>query len=243
MSRMSYEHYGRGAGHANPTVAGGRYAYQAQSERLIVLDVASKLELCPADDLLEIGCGPGNLLIPLSFLCQSATGIDHPDLVRRLSERFAGPRQIAVMPGNFLDVQPPERSYSKIFMYAMLHYLSSIEEVLAFVGKAAGLLRPGGRMLLGDLPNADHKRRFLATRAGRDFDDTWRADRDRAAPADGDFPGEDDDRLVGAFDDAGIARIALEMRAAGFESYILEQPADLPFGHTREDILVVAGQQ
>jgi SAM-dependent methyltransferase len=243
MSRMSYEHYGRGAAHANATVAGGRYAYQAEAERLITLDVAAKLKLCPTDDLLEIGCGPGNLLIPLAFLCRSATGIDHPNAVGRLTDRLPGPPAITTVPGNFLDVKPPEGSYSKIFMYAMLHYLSSLEEVLGFIRKAAELLRPGGRMLLGDLPNADHKRRFLATAAGRAFDERWRADRDGAAPIEGDFPGEDDDRLVGAFEDSSIARIVLEMRAAGFESYILEQPTDLPFGHTREDILIVAGQE
>jgi SAM-dependent methyltransferase len=237
---MSYEHYGRGALHANPTVAGGRYAYQAEAERLIVLDIAAKLDLCPTDDLLEIGCGPGNLLIPLAFLCRSATGVDHPNLVRRLAERFPGPRKISLVPGNFLDVQTPDSSYSKIFMYAMLHYLSTVEEVLGFVHKAAALLRPGGRMLLGDLPNADHKRRFLATQAGRAFDERWRASRERAAPPGEDFPGESDDRLVGAFGDASIARIMLEMRAAGFESYVVEQTPDLPFGHTREDLLVIA---
>jgi SAM-dependent methyltransferase len=240
MSRMSYEHYGRGAQHPNITVAGGRFAYQEHGERLISLDVAAKLQLDPDDDLLEIGCGPGNILIPLAFRCRSATGIDHPELLARLSQRLAGPPQIALVGGNFLDVQPPRESYSKIYMYSMLHYLSSVEEVLRIARKAIGLLAPGGRMLLGDLPNCDHKRRFLATPAGQAFDARWRAARDAATPPEGDFPGEDDDRLVGAFDDAGIARIVLEMRAAGFESYILPQPAELPFGHTREDILVVA---
>ena len=240
MSRMSYEHYGRGAQHPNITVAGGRYAYQAQAERLIALDVVAKLKLGPADDLLEIGCGPGNILIPLAFLCGSATGIDHPNLLGRLSDRLSGPPKITLVAGNFLDVNPPCESYSKIFMYAMLHYLSSVDEVLGFVNKAAGLLRPGGRMLLGDLPNADHKRRFLATPTGRAFDEGWRASRDGATPSEGDFPGEDDDHLVGAFDDASIARIMLETRAAGFESYVVEQRADLPFGHTREDIVIVA---
>lgn len=242
VSRQSYENYGRGAGHADVTVVAGRYAYQTEAERLVAVDVASKLELSPMDDLLEIGCGSGNILIPLSFQCQSATGIDHPGLLERLGERFPGPPTITAVPGNFLDLSPAGY-YTKILMYAMLHYLSSTEEVLAFVHKATRLLRPGGRMLLGDLPNADRKRRFLATQAGREFDAEWKERRARAGPPEADLLWEGDPELVGSFDDESVMRIVLDLRRAGFETYILQQPVELPFGHTREDLLVVAGRE
>lgn len=239
MSRTSYENYGAGADQANPTIVAGRYACQSKAERLIVVDVATKLALCPDDDLLEIGCSAGNILIPLAFLCRSATGIDHPALLRRLSRRFPGPPEITLLPGNFLDIEP-EASYSKILMYSMLHYLSSLEEVLEFIHKAASLLRPRGRMLLGELPNADHKRRFLATEAGQTFNEEWsRRRRDAAAP-ENEIVGDEDQQLVASFDDASIFRIVRSMREAGFETYVLEQDPELPFGHTREDVLIVA---
>jgi SAM-dependent methyltransferase len=242
MSRTSYENYGAGAEQANLTVVAGRYASQGEAERLIVVDVVTKLDLCPGDDLLEIGCGAGNLLIPLAFLCRSATGIDHPALLARLLQRFPESPQITLLSGNFLDVQP-DVSYSKILMYAMLHYQSSMDEVLECIDKAASLLRPRGRMLLGDLPNADHKRRFLATRAGKTLDREWTARRSEAAPSEEDSLWDGDPRLVGSFDDKSIVEIMRTMREAGFEAYVLEQRPELPFGCTREDILVVAGDK
>jgi hypothetical protein len=42
------------------TEQAGRYAFQAEAERLILADVVSKLQLDPADTLLVVGCGPGN---------------------------------------------------------------------------------------------------------------------------------------------------------------------------------------
>jgi hypothetical protein len=56
------------------TEQAGRYAFQAEAERLILADVMSKLQLDPADTLLVVGCGPGTLLIPLSFVVAQATG-------------------------------------------------------------------------------------------------------------------------------------------------------------------------
>jgi trans-aconitate methyltransferase len=242
MSRTSYENYGAGAQRSNPTVVAGRYTFQGEAERLIVGDVVTKLDLRPDDDLLEIGCGAGNILIPLAFRCRSATGIDHPALLGRLSQRFPGPPGITLLSGNFLDIQP-EASYSKILMYAMLHYLSSIDEALEFIRKGASLLRPRGRMLLGDLPNADHKRRFLATGVGQTVDREWTVRRSTAAASEAESSLDADPRLVGSFDDASIVDIVRAMRAAGFEAYVLEQRSELPFGCTREDVLIVAGEE
>ena len=50
------------------TQRSGRYEIQSQSEKLIIFDIVSKLNLCPSDCLLEVGCATGNLLLPLSFL-------------------------------------------------------------------------------------------------------------------------------------------------------------------------------
>src|SRR5262245_47530517 len=88
MSRASYEYFGRLAeASLPPSQVAGRYPTQVEAERLVPIDVARKLDLKPTDKLLDIGCGPGTNLIPLSFLVESAMGIDHPALIRALSSR------------------------------------------------------------------------------------------------------------------------------------------------------------
>jgi hypothetical protein len=45
--------------------------------------------------------------------------------------------------------------------------------------------------------------------------------------------------MIGAFDDKTVLELAGRFRSEGFHAYMLPQPADLPFGRTREDMLVI----
>ena len=84
----AYEQFGKRATQANFQEIAGRFAFQKKSEQYLLFDIVEKLSLMPKDDLLEIGCGAGNLLIPLSFFVNSAAGVDHPNLLKRLKSRL-----------------------------------------------------------------------------------------------------------------------------------------------------------
>ena len=160
MSRITFENYGKSARkNQDLTIVSGRYEIQKPAERKIVLDVASKLSLCSEDKLLEIGCGPGNLLIPLSFLVSAATGIDHPDVCVRLKERFVG-QNLNLIGINFLDFEDLEGKYDKILIYSVINTLTDENEALRFIDKAVQLLAPGGILMIGDIANSDRKNRF-----------------------------------------------------------------------------------
>ena len=238
MGRRTFENYGRLArAGVDPTQATMRYPCQERDERLVIADIVEKLEIVPDDDLLEVGCGVGTNLIPLAFMCRSVTGLDHEAVVAAMKQRFPGPPDIATVAGNFLDLDVGTR-YSKVLVYGVLHCLANMAEVVSFVNKAADLVEPGGRLLLGDLPNADKKQRFLSTEDGAAFQADW--EQRRAQDVDQTFVEYDDDAdIIGAFSDVTIAQLLGELRDRGFESYLLPQPPDLPFGRTREDILAV----
>ena len=65
-----------------------RYKGSEQAERLIVNDLLGKLDLRPDSSLLDIACGPGNLLIPLSFHVARSVGIDHPGMISRFKTKI-----------------------------------------------------------------------------------------------------------------------------------------------------------
>lgn len=239
MSRISFENYGRRARELqDPTQVAARYRIQKEGERRIVLDVAGKLALSPQDILLDLGCNIGNLLIPLSFLVNRVVGIDHPDCIRRLNERFCG-SNVSLIAGNFLDVEVSD-GFHKILCYDVLHYCSDAPELFAVMDKAVSLLEPGGRALFGDLPNSSSKQRFLQSRTGKEFVRVWEKqklkdshpdlDYDRSLPVDSETVQIDDTLVIG---------ILARYRDRGFHTYVLPQPADLPFGNTREDVLIV----
>jgi 2-polyprenyl-3-methyl-5-hydroxy-6-metoxy-1,4-benzoquinol methylase len=235
MSRISFQNYGRKAhqGLSHAEIA-GRYTFQAGAERFILRDVLVKLELSRHDDLIEIGCGTGNLLLPMASRVRSVSGVDHPDLLVRLKAR-APLSGVRLIPGNFLDVKIPG-SYSKVLIYSVIHYLSSKAELLRFLDKAAALLKPGGTMLVGDVPNADRKVRFLASAFGKKVQRDWSRRVRRAGEATH-SPEAPDRRLV-KLDDAVLLEVLRHFRRKGLEAYALPEPADLPFSFTREDLLI-----
>lgn len=223
---------------ASPLQQSGRRAVQAEAERLIVADILAKLTPAPTSRLLEIGCGSGNLLIPLAFHAASAVGLDHPAVIERAQARFVDP-SVTWIGGAFPET-PIDGAFDRILIYSVLHYLPDIAAVEAFVLAAAQKLAPGGRLLLGDLPNVDGKSRFTASPAGIAFQAAWQAaDASASNAAQPELQLHGDAPMIGAFRDADILALVAALRRTGFHAYLLPQPPDLPFGRTREDILVV----
>ena len=202
----------------------------------------SKLDLGPMDRLLEIGCGVGNLLIPLSFMVKQAYGIDHPEVVESLRKRFSDPNLI-LTGSNFFDYQAKiNENYEKILINSALALLPDEDRAILFIEKAANLLSPGGKLLLGDIANIDKKKRFLNTKFGHEFNQKWET---QVGSIDG---GEEDKQAATIFknvnpslvpSDKFILKLIRRFRRPGWEAYSLPQPDNLPFGYTREDLLVV----
>jgi len=221
------------------TEKAGRYAFQGEAQQRVLSDVLDKLDLGPACRLLEIGCGPGNLLIPLSFFVKEAVGIDHPDVVTLGRERFRDQR-IRWIEGEFPNIEPLA-PFNRILIYSVLHTLKDRPGVVRFIDAVLEVLAPEGRLLIGDIPSSGKKKRFRSSEAGSRFDSEWQRElslQQKAGKADFAhvFDGVDS---VGAFGDNEILEILARYRDRGFNAYLLPQPPDLPFGRTREDILII----
>ncbi|MBF0558382.1 MAG: methyltransferase domain-containing protein [Nitrospirae bacterium] len=235
MSRVSFENYGKLAQTLeDDTIISGRYKIQAEAEKYVVKDILNKLDLQPADSVLEIGCGTGNLLIPISFFVSEISGIDHEACLKRLEERFPKGKNISLIPGNFLDVSLSKK-YDIILCYSVLHYLSGRDEVFTFIDKALEYLAPGGKALFGDVPNISAKTRFVDSAEGKRFVKEWEVVAKGQGEAGIAVPS---DESTVHFDDDLVTDIIKIFRKKGYHTYILPQSPKLPFGNTREDILI-----
>jgi hypothetical protein len=101
-----------------------------------------------------------------------------------------------------------------------------------FIDAAVKLLNDGGRFLIGDIPNISKRNRFFASNTGLKFHQSFTK---TATNPEYEFNTLIEDKI----DDSLVYAILNRYRSAGFETYLLEQPASLPMSNRREDILIV----
>ena len=210
--------------------------YRAGAEQLIVADIESKLPALAGRDALvvDIGCGAN----PLSELLRASCAARGHRLVLVDSQEVlalqAESDGVELVAGRFPDTPALLHEHGgachAVLAYSVLQYAFADASVFAFVDAALTLLRPGGRLLIGDVPNASMRRRFLAGDEGRAHH--------RA------YTGRDEDPPVtwpalphGEPDDAVVLALLARARDAGFHAWVLPQADSLPMANRREDLL------
>jgi 2-polyprenyl-3-methyl-5-hydroxy-6-metoxy-1,4-benzoquinol methylase len=230
---------------ADSTVISGRPLSTKGCEPLILKDIFSKLEIKKESKILDIGCGCGeltHLLINQSHeLDHNLTLIDIPQVIEKLKKEINQDLLVNLnfIEGNFPDdlKQSVDKDYDKILIYSVLHYVNNPED---FIYKATSCLKPGGSLLVADIPNINRKGRFLSSHHGRSFEANYRGTSINEIPS---FKNQFDyiskvENTNKMLTDDLIINIFKKLRSKNFEVYILPQQEDLPFSQTREDLLI-----
>jgi SAM-dependent methyltransferase len=135
-------------------------------------------------------------------------------------------------PTSFVD----ER-FDFILAYSVLQYT---ELPMRFVDETIKLLKPRGRVLFGDIPNVNKKGRFLSSEYGWKFDADYKGieySKLNKYKDQYEYLQKSEDQNV-AINDQFLFEILRKYRSRNYNVYILPQPENLPFSHTREDLLV-----
>ena len=171
MSEISFENFGHVAkkvGYRNITISSSRYNFQEKHMPSILENIKNKLKISHDDTLLDIGCGLGLFLIPLSFFCKNVVGIDHKNFINQIKIYFKFFNSKNLISGNFLKLKL-KKKFDKILIYSVVHYLSSEKEFQKFVGKALILLKKKGILLVGDVPIQEYEKAFLNSKEGKKY--------------------------------------------------------------------------
>lgn len=233
-----YDIYGKIAeANISQTVKNGRYDVQKNAEAKIPKNIIETLKIQKENSFLDIGCGLGLNLGPISKITSYALGIDHPKVVNE-AKILLDNSNAEFIGGDFLKASFSQ-TFDRILAYSVVHTLSDIDTIYKFIEKALSLLNPDGMMMLGDLPNIDKKKRFLNSKRGQVFQRDWEEQikKNNAEQVNKFF---EDIRSDISLDDKTISEIMIYIRDKGFNAYILNQPQNLPFGNSREDILIIA---
>jgi len=114
-------------------------------------EIRELLRLTPSCELLDIGCGTGALLQRLAPFASQATGLDLSSVaIDRCRQKGLSAVEYD---GGALPF--PAESYDRVLMFSMLINYPWQKEASEMILDALRLLRPGGYLLVGNVPRAD----------------------------------------------------------------------------------------
>lgn len=239
FSRLTYEDFRALA--KDPSLSafekiGFPNAFREEKEPEIYADILRKLGNLSIKGASVLDVGPGCSELP-KMLVEHALQLEHGLVLMDSQEMLDllpdGPN-VTKVAGRF----PQDRAalgenanYDVVLVYSVLQHVFLEANPFVFIDDLLTLLRPGGELLLGDIPNISKLDRFLDSEAG--------AAHHREYMRTDDAPVVPPHRIEhGRLDDAAILAILGRARAAGFDAYVLPQPPTLPMSNRREDIYI-----
>jgi len=241
FQNLTYKDFKNLAGNKNLTSyekIGFPDEYRKEFEKNIFNDIISKLNDFNQNNriIFDIGCGCSDLAHMLIDICEH----NNNNLVLTDSEEMLGllpdKSHIRKIPGRFPDNINRFESYEKkvdaILVYSIMQHFILEMNPYDFIDKALSLLKHGGKLLLGDIPNISKRNRFFSSEKGiKCHQEFTKSDK---------MPTVEVYKIQeNKIDDGMIFGILQRYRGFGYETYILPQPDNLPIFTRREDVLIV----
>ncbi|MDX2250119.1 MAG: methyltransferase domain-containing protein [Bacteroidia bacterium] len=208
--------------HAQVARIQGKTPLTEKQLRRIALHIVGQLDLRPHYTLLDVCCGNGTLTRLLAEKCSTTTGVDiSPEQIRRAkthSKALSITYQVADATQLTSHV---EGTFDRINLYFSFQYLDSYSKGRAAIREMAKLLKPGGKIFIGDVPDAAKLPVFYPSLIARI--------RYKISHLLGRHP-------MGKFwKEAEIQKICREV---GLSCVTLAQPGDLPYAVYRVDYVI-----
>ncbi len=181
--------------------------------------IAEVVSLNADDTLIELCCGNALLLGPLSKFCDKSIGVDFSQLLLSQAEELF-PNKFKTICGDVLSVELPADSANVILVYFALQHFSH-KNAIRLIEKAISLLKPGGRLLVGDVPDNQKLWKYLNKNEFR-VDYIQRVLENRP--------------LIGTWFDSDYFK-AIGEYLGDVDVKIIQQPDDLINAATRYDVL------
>lgn len=212
-------------------------SYRSGVEKLIFQDICNKTDMNKAATILDIGCGCSELVDYFVAMAnenkQALFLVDSAEMLENISNASITD-YVHLIPGRFPDKEVlaklEEASFDVIVVYSVIQYVFIDQSIFGFIHECIRLLKSGGRLLIGDIPNFQARERFLDSNEGKAFAANLHQTNNGI-----NILHENAERI----DDSVIMSILLRYRQFGCETYLLKQNNNLPFSNRREDILII----
>ncbi len=119
----------------------------------VVEAVIAKANASSAYEVLDLGCGSGQLALPVSSMVKSVTGVDiSPRMIELLKSKLTqnGIGNVKTMTASIQELNFAQGSFDLILSNYALHHLSDDQKQWV-VKQGFHWLKPNGRMVFGDM--------------------------------------------------------------------------------------------
>ncbi|WP_373657598.1 hypothetical protein SPACI_008200 [Sporomusa acidovorans DSM 3132] len=216
-------------------------SYRQDYTKAIVEDISRKIPAFAERQktILDIGCGCDELAINIIKYCEKQQHrlilIDSNEMLSLLPNYEFVEKYPCKFPENDTFISRYRDSVDGILVYSVLQHIILEANLFSFIDKALELLKAGGTLLLGDIPNISKRKRFFSSPSGIKTHQN--------------FTGTDEIPQINflnieheKIDDAIVFAILQRYRSFGFETYLVPQHTTLPMATRREDIVIVKSQ-
>lgn len=211
--------------------------YREGKEFDIFSDMLLKMRSLKQDNLvaLEIGPGCSQLPVMLADLCASKQGVVHFVDSQEMLKQLPDAPHIQKWPGRYPETpalfEALTGKVDSIIAYSVIQYVFAEGNLWDFIDRCLLLLRDGGEIFLGDIPNITMRKRFFLGNEGIKLHKEFTG-RDE-------LPNIQFNQLeIGKIDDSVVLSILARVRSEGYHAWIVPQDPALPMANRREDILI-----
>lgn len=141
----------------------GRHGHHHDYER-ISRDIKEKLDLNPNDKLLDIACGNALITIRLAKYVKSVVGIDFSEVLIGQAQELKNDLGIRNIEYKLIDLfsinnEFKDNTFDKLYCYSTWQHFDE-EEAATALRSWLRVVRPGGSILVGDIPNKNRVWRY-----------------------------------------------------------------------------------
>ena len=211
--------------------------YREKYTEAIFEDICRKLPALSETHktIADIGCGCDALATQMMKFAEqhghSLYMLDSHEMLGLLPEIQNVHKIAGQFPQDESFVAENKGKFDAILVYSVIQHVILEDNPFTFIDRAVELLAPGGRILLGDIPNRTKRKRFFLSPEGIKTHQSYTGSSE--------IPQVDMTELEPEkLDDSIIFSILMRYRMAGLETYLVPQSPNCPMANRREDIII-----
>ena len=183
--------------------------------------IMEQLEINENDHVLDVCCGNGVITKELANHCEHVTGVDLSP-VQIENARETVPENVTLIEGDGLELSSlVPGQFDKALCYFSFQYFDTYRKGKQAIAEMAKVLKPGGKIFLGDVPDYDKRKAFYQT-----WDALLKNKIDRLL---------DRDAMGKFWQVEELDRICQE---SGLRGQYMKQPEGMLYSHYRFDYLI-----